>query len=351
MNPDPQEPASTRPASPHAEGDDIQRLSEQLTQHLTGFAQVERLESFNLRELFSEVFRKHGQDEIEEYFTVGTSRTTPPIHDVDATWPKPWVFFRTLVGTLLVYFLFVLAWREFRNPNLIPGLIMVGSFAVPLTTLIFFFEVNSRRNVSLYQVIRLLFLGGILSIILSLLLFEATTKLHMGWLGNSLAGLVEEPGKLLALLAVASNPRFAYKLNGLLFGAAVGAGFAAFESAGYALQADNSSEMIDIITVRGLLSPFAHIAWTAMCGAALWRTKGNSRLSLKMLRDRRFLRVFIVAVASHMLWNCPIQLPFYGKYLILGLAVWIILLGLIQEGLRELRTEKTAPNPTPLRSS
>jgi hypothetical protein len=70
-----------------------------------------------------------------------------------------------------------------------------------------------------------------------------------------------------------------------------------------------------------------------------------------MLRDRRFLRVFIVAVASHMLWNCPIQLPFYGKYLILGLAVWIILLGLIQEGLRELRTEKTAPNPTPLRSS
>ena len=340
MNSAPGEP-TPRPQPSPSEGDDLQRISDQITGHLTSFAQVERLESFRLRDLFSEVFRKHGPDEIEEYFTVGTNQTTPPIHQVDAAWPKPWVFFRTLIGTLFVYFLFVIAWAEFKNPNLIPGLIIVGSFAVPLTTLIFFFEINARRNVSLYQVIRLLFLGGILSILLSLLFFEASAKLHMGWLGSSLAGLVEEPGKLLALLAVARNPRYPYKLNGLLFGAAVGAGFAAFESAGYALQAGYASDMMDTITIRGLLSPFAHIAWTAMCGAALWRTKGASRLSLQILRERRFLRIFILAVAFHMLWNCPLHLPFYGKYLILGIAAWIILLGLVQEGLRELRTEKS----------
>ena len=41
-----------------------------------------------------------------------------------------------------------------------------------------------------------------------------------------------------------------------------------------------------------------------------------------------------------MLWNSPIDIPFYGKYIILGIVAWIVVLGLIQEGLKELRTEK-----------
>ena len=166
--------------------------------------------------------------------------------------------------------------------------------------------------------------------------------MRLGWLGASVAGLAEEPGKLLALLTVAGIPKYRYKLNGLLFGAAVGTGFAAFESAGYALRVGlhDTDMMKDTIMVRGMLSPFAHIAWTAMCGAALWRVKGAGKFTLGMLKDVRFLKVFAVAVILHMLWNCPLHLPFYGKYAILGVAAWIVLLGLIQEGLRELRTEK-----------
>ncbi len=340
---------SNGPAATSVDANDVQKIASKLSGHLTSFAGVEKLEGFSLKDMFSEVFRKHSREEIEEYFTVGTPSTTPSIETIDTTWPKPWVFFKTFLGALVVYILFLSAWNEFGNVNLIPGLIMVGSFAVPIATLIFFVEMNARRNVSLYQVIRLLFMGGILSLILSLLLFQLTSSMRLGWLGASVAGLAEEPGKLLALLTVTGVPKYRYKLNGLLFGAAVGTGFAAFESAGYALRVGlhDTDMMKDTIMVRGMLSPFAHIAWTAMCGAALWRVKGSGKFSLSMLKDVRFLKVFAVAVVLHMLWNSPLHLPFYGKYAILGVAAWIIILGLIQEGLKELRQEKSGAQEVP----
>ena len=36
-----------------------------------------------------------------------------------------------------------------------------------------------------------------------------------------------------------------------------------------------------------------------------------------------------------------VELPFYGKYVILGVVGWLIVFSLIQEGLGELRAEKT----------
>lgn len=89
-----------------------------------------------------------------------------------------------------------------------------------------------------------------------------------------------------------------------------------------------------------MLSPFAHIAWTAMCGAALWKVKGDASFSFSMFKDPRFLRIFGIAVTLHMLWNSPIVLPFYGKYVILGIIAWVFIFALVQDGLKEIREEK-----------
>ncbi len=274
---------------------------------------------------------------------MGQVQQLQDINDIDTSWPRPWVFFRTFIGAIAVYFLFVQAWREFQNINLIPGLILVGSFAVPVSTLIFFVEINARKNVSLYQVIRLLFMGGIVSLIIALFLFQLSDSFRLEWLGASVAGIVEEPGKLLALLLVANITKYRYILNGLLFGAAIGTGFAAFESAGYALHAgiaDSTTAMMNNIMLRGMLSPFGHIVWTAMCGAAIWKVKENQKFNFGMLKDQRFLRIFIIAIILHMLWNSPVYIPFYGKYAILGLTAWIIIFALIQDGLKQIIQEK-----------
>lgn len=320
--------------------------SKKMTDHVTDWAGVERLEGFNLGEVFSEAFKKHSRDEVEEYFTVGTPSTTPSIENVDTGWPKPWMFLRTFIGAAALYFIFVAVWNQYYNEKLIPGLIMVGSFAVPVSALIFFIEMNARKNVSLYRVIQLLFLGGILSITISLLFFDITSNVRLDWLGLSIAGLVEEPGKLLALMIVVNITKYRYILNGLLFGAAVGTGFAAFESAGYALSEglkyESSAVMLDSIMTRGMLSPFGHIVWTAMCGAALWKVKGAQIFRFDMLLDPRFYRVFIMAVIMHMIWNSSLVLPFYGKYIILGVIAWIIIFALIQSGLKQIMEEKAA---------
>jgi len=315
-----------------------------LTRQITTVAGLSRVKGFRLRDLLAEVFGRHSSEDIEEFFMVGSRSTTPPIEVIDAAWPKPWIFFRAFLATVVIFLAFHFAWRTFENAMLVPGLIITGSFAMPLSTVILFVELNARRNVSMFQVSKMVIAGGLLAMIISLLLFEVSDAVTPSWLGRSIGGLVEEPAKVLALLIVASLPRYKYILNGLLFGAAIGAGFAAFESAGYAFVTGVATKDPDIMTTsilfRGLLSPLGHIVWTAMCGGMLWKVKGDQLFRFRMLLNLRFLRVLAIAIVLHMIWNSPLQIPFFGKYLILGLIAWVIVLALVSEGLRELHRGK-----------
>jgi RsiW-degrading membrane proteinase PrsW (M82 family) len=285
------------------------------------------------------VFSKHEPDEVENLFTVGSSLTTPQLHPNMANLPSPWLFFRVLVGAVAIYFLFWLLWDNFRNLNVIPGLIIVGSFAVPFAILVLFYEINTPRNVSIVKVIQLLILGGALSILFSLFLFEITPML--GFFGASAAGFVEEVGKLATVLfAMRFIPmkRYPYRLNALLFGAAVGAGFAAFESAGYALRIGlmNADEMLDNITLRGAMSPFAHIVWTAIASTAYWIARKDNTDFQSTISSKKFLTLFSASVALHFVWNLPFEGPFMIKFWILGFVAWVIIFSLIQSGLKEI---------------
>lgn len=315
---------------------------EGFSDRISSMAGVDKIQGFDARDMFSEVLKSRTDDEIEEYFTVGTPSTTPPLESVDTKWPKPWVFFKTFTLSAIVFLGFVFAFKEFQNVNLIPGLIMTGSFLMPISLLIFYFEMNVLRNVSLYQVVKLFLLGGITSLIFSLFLFKWTNLIS--WMGAMSGGIVEETGKAAALFLIINNLKYRATLNGLLFGAAVGAGFAAFESSGYALWYGmqggmNVDAMLDTITLRGFLSLLGgHTLWTSMVGAALWRARGERKFRFEMVRDPRFLRIFGLAVVLHTLWNSPIALPFYFKYIMLGFVAWVVNLALIQGGLMEVRT-------------
>ena len=60
-----------------------------------------------------------------------------------------------------------------------------------------------------------------------------------------------------------------------------------------------------------------------------------------MLCDERFIRLLLVPVVLHMIWNSPFELPLYGKYLLLGVAGWFFCLSLLQEGLHEIAEEQS----------
>jgi RsiW-degrading membrane proteinase PrsW (M82 family) len=327
-----------------AASDSVFGFVNRLGDHIVAAAGVEKPSDWNPREMFSEVASHRTDDEVEAYFTVGTATTTPPLAAVEAHWPRPWVFFRVFALSLVLYFGFVGAYKEFDNVYLIPGLIMTGSVAIPFSLLIFFFEVNVPRNISLYQVIKLLLIGGLLSIVVSLFGFKWTGL--DSWLGAASAGIIEETGKGLALLIVVNRPRYRWTLNGLLLGATVGTGFAVFESAGYALSAALSTgtdAMREVILERGVLSVLGgHVLWTGLVGAALWRVRGERKFGREMLADPRFLRIFGFCVAMHMLWNSPIPVPFFGKYAVLGCVAWLLVLAFIQDGVKQVREAKLA---------
>ena len=299
----------------------------------------EKIEGFKISEMFSEIWRKRTDEDMETYFAVGTPCNTPKLAEVDPSWPKPWFFFKTFILAVFVYWGFVFAYDQFKNDNLLPGLLVMGSFVMPTTLLILFFEINVLRNVPLYQVLKLALLGGILSLILSLFLYQ-WTKLGGtdNWFGALGVGLVEETGKAAALLLVLNKLKYRWILNGMLFGAAVGAGFAGFESAGYAYRFG-----LEVITTRGVLAICGgHVLWTALVGGALWRVRGDQKFEWRMLGDARFLRVFGLAVAMHMVWDSPLNLPLHLKSIALGFVVWVALLSYIQTGLRQIRGAQTA---------
>lgn len=317
---------------------------------ITAAAGLEQIEGLRSANLFSAIFKKRSQDEFEAHFAAGTPFNTPELPEIDTRWPQPWAFFRAFLLSLGAFVGLYYTCNHFENLLLIPSVILVGSLAVPLSVLVLFYEINVPRNVSTYQVTRLLLIGGMFSILISMFLFRWTDELGLSWMGASVAGIVEESAKLAALLMVVRNVRYPWSLNGMLFGAAVGTSFAVFETAGYAFTALFSGQSMAsewVLFQRGILSPLGgHGILTAMVGAALWRAKRTQPFKLEMLKEPKFVRIFFVAVGLHMFWNSPFELPFMGKYLLIGFIAWVVVLSLVQMGLKEIREAQSLESTT-----
>jgi len=313
---------------------------------VAGLAGLPPVRGFSIGALFDEVFKRRTPAEIEDHLMAGTLRTTPPVTDVSCDWPRPWMFARLFLLSALLFAVFWGGYRYFENGNLVPGAMVIGSFVVPMTVVLLFYELNAPRNVSLLLVAKLVLLGGAWSLVISLALFRIGQDVT-GLIGASAAGLIEETGKLAAVVFATrslSSVRYRYTLNGLLFGAAVGAGFAAFESAGYAFNnmlKSGLGAMDGVILLRGALSPFGHVVWTAIAAGALWRVKGAMTYHGTQLAEPRFIGLFIASVVCHALWNAPFSIgPGLTKYVLLGVVAWMIALSLVQDGLGQVRREQ-----------
>jgi protease PrsW len=311
---------------------------------------LETVAGLSAKSLFGEVFTKHTSEDVEEMFLVGTRAGESKDDDTsnfvavnDVRWPKPWLFARIFLFGALIYFAFRVSYQVFDNLNLIPGLQIVGAFTVPLAVVVFYFEMNAPRNVPLYVVVKYVIFGGIASLAISLIGFE-TVGDGLSWANASAAGPIEEVGKAAALLLMVRIARYRWTLNGLLFGGAIGAGFAGFETAGYALkfliiEGGGPKVMVEVLTLRAVLAPGGHVVWTAIVGAALWRVKGNQPFRASMIKDRRFLSALAFTVTIHAIWNSPISGTF-GRYpvpVFLTAVSWLVLLMYVQHGLKEWR--------------
>jgi Dienelactone hydrolase family len=91
------------------------------------------------------------------------------------------MFVRLYVAASLLFLGFLAMFKVFTNSNLLPGIILIGSFMVPVTIVVFFFETNSPRNVSLYLVGRAFFAGGVLSLAITLIMVQVGSPTPRSW--------------------------------------------------------------------------------------------------------------------------------------------------------------------------
>ncbi len=299
--------------------------------------------NFRLKDLFADVFKRHSLSDAEDIFICGTRYTTPPLYAVRFSWPRPWLYSRVLLIMTIAFVMLMLCLVMFDSSNAIPGVIVVGSFAMPLTTMMLFLELNAYRDVSVYKIIVTFLVGGCASLLATMILYMFITP-GMDFVGAIIIGVVEEIGKLIIVYYTISRLRTCHILTGLLIGSAVGAGFAAFESAGYAFNFLLDDEgglytMFDVIVLRGILAPGGHVAWAAITGAAIVMAKGNRRLNTDILTSGKFLKLFAIPVVLHSIWDMPIGI---GEDILLiptllTVAVWAVLITLINVGLTEVR--------------
>lgn len=186
-------------------------------------------DTFSFKNFFKEILRPHSYRDFVALFSRGTPTTTPDVRSVAATWPSPWAFSRMLLICIVAFIAVFWGVSEYDNRNLDPVFLFVGTFSVPFCVIVFFYEMNIKQDFPFFEVVKAFFFGGIISLLISLYLFAKSGADAPYW-----AGCIEEPGKLIAAIIIAQAAfRKGNILHGMLIGCAVGAGFAAFETAGY----------------------------------------------------------------------------------------------------------------------
>jgi RsiW-degrading membrane proteinase PrsW (M82 family) len=291
-----------------------------------------------LTDLIVNVFKKHTLEERENTFICGTALTSPKENEICSKWPKPWLYSRVFILFAMTFVGLVALLRIFRNVLAYPGIVFIGALVIPFSLLVFFWEVNAPRNINIFDVVKIFFLGGISSLLVTMALSSLILVGEVDFYGAILIGIIEETAKLVVVAYFVRGSKRKYILNGLLLGAAIGSGFAVFETAGYVFAYGfEIHSMMRIIYTRGILAFGGHIVWAAMSGAALVMVKEDNRLKIKHLTSFKFIKYFITVIVLHSIWDMPIyfgNLPYVQ--IILTIAAWIIILILISAGLKQI---------------
>jgi protease PrsW len=244
---------------------------------------------------------------------------------------------RFFVSGLLLWIASVAVTFLTSNTNLVPTVILLGSFLVPVTFVVYAFQHHADQVVTTQRIFAAFVYGGVLGVLGASVLEAAFLKQPSvaTYLG---VGLIEEGVKLAALWLLARRlPRYTMR-DGIVLGATVGFGFAALESAGYAFNALFTMEglslenLVETEVLRGLLTPLGHGLWTAILGGVLFRTAAHSgRLRL----SGALVGWYLLVAGLHALWDAS-----------RGIAVWLTLLLTATQVQWQLIQMGRVPQPT-----
>lgn len=219
-------------------------------------------------------------------------------------------WFHVLWVGILLFILATVIMFFTGNFNLYPTVILIGNFLIPVVFVTFLYDHQHLSLLSTETIGRSFGIGGILGVlgasVLEALLVKVPVLPNQGLsLGSSLlVGLIEEGCKIAAVMFLARKMRHTTQIDGLLLGAAVGMGFAALESTGYAFTAfitSNGHLTASIVStvLRGVFAPFGHGVWTGILGAVLFRESGPRHFRI----DIPVILTYLLVSLLHGFWD------------------------------------------------
>jgi RsiW-degrading membrane proteinase PrsW (M82 family) len=204
------------------------------------------------------------------------------------------------------------------NVILIPTLVLLGSFLVPASFVAWAYQRRSTGEITTELLFHTFLIGGILGV-LAASLAETYLLRPSPWMFLGV-GLIEEAVKLTALAFCTRHLHTRTPRDGMILGATVGFGFAAFESAGYALVASftlhglSLTDLVSTELLRGLLTPVGHGLWTAILGGILFATTKNNRYTI----TPKLIAALIGVSLLHGLWDSMDSIAVLVTYVIAG---------------------------------
>jgi RsiW-degrading membrane proteinase PrsW (M82 family) len=225
------------------------------------------------------------------------------VNPTTAARPRRRTWLRVFLTGLALWILTVVITLLTGNPNLVPTLVLLGSFLVPVSFVLWAFGRRHSGEVTAELLFSTFITGGVLGVLAASLLESYLLHPSPGFFLG--VGLIEEAVKLAALAFLTRGLRHKYAIDGLILGASVGFGFAAFESAGYAFTAlftEHGLSLVQLVQtelLRGLLAPVGHGLWTAILGGVLFSASGREHFAL----TGRLLLSYLGVSVLHALWD------------------------------------------------
>jgi len=240
---------------------------------------------------------------------------------------KPWAYKWLIV--LVVGFIASLALYGLAQvaPSIQSRLLyaVAMSVCVPAAVCCLFLEWDITCRAKWHSVLLVAVVGGCISASLA----ECLNAYFDITLDNAkMAALTEEPTKgLMLIVLLFFVKRFPGILSGLALGCAVGAGFAVCETVEYAYAyGDGPIPSVEVLALRGALSPLMHMAWTSVLGGALWAARGVSSNWRGVLLSWPVWVVFMGMMMFHAIWNSV------GLVNLLVFVLWGLLLYYVRRG-------------------
>ena len=296
----------------------VSQAADKLNEMAGGTGHVE----LRFGDFFDSVFKHHKKGEAEELFICGTPSTTPKLADVSREWPHPWLYSRVFGIIFLALAALWLITGVLGYGEGYPGFFLLVALLVNFSVLVFFFETNALRNMSLARSIMFFLIGGTFSLLGIEVMYAfvepifGTTKVFFL--------IVVIMQQIVNAVLIAYFLRGTWHrgsvLTGMLVGAAIGAGAAvffnftlfmsSFINSGFSNPDGFDQTLLSSIGIQAASWALTDLGGTvvrsAVIGGAMMLCGKKDASPQDRVRSSQFLSIFTVVLVLSCLWRIEI---------------------------------------------